>query len=109
MKGHQNSILDIQWSVDGSTLYSASADKNGAVWNVETNERIKKLSGHSQVVTSISPAKRGPPLILTSSDDGSIKLWDVRTRGYQKSFSQKYPVLVACLTDSSDSFFFWWN
>jgi len=105
LRGHQNAVLEIQWSTDGCQLYSASADKTAAVWDVNTQERVKKLNGHSAVVNSISSARRGPQLLVTASDDGNIKLWDVRVRGCQKTFSNKFPTTAVCFNDTSDGFF----
>ena len=57
-----------------STLYSVSTDKTGAVWDVEVGVRVKKLRGHTSFVNSCSPARRGPQMLATGSDDGTIKV-----------------------------------
>lgn len=57
-----------------SMLFSCATDKLGAVWDVEVGERIKKLRGHSSVVNSISASRRGPQVIATGSDDGTIRV-----------------------------------
>ena len=57
-----------------STLVSCSSDKTVACWDYETGMRIKRLKGHSSFVNSCCPARRGPELIVSGSDDGTVKV-----------------------------------
>lgn len=57
-----------------SLLFSASTDKTVGVWDSETGERIKRLKGHTSFVNTCYPARRGPQLICTGSDDGTVKV-----------------------------------
>jgi Prp8 binding protein len=57
-----------------STLFSASTDKTVAIWDVEVGMRIKRLKGHTSFVNTCSSARRGPQLICSGSDDGTIKV-----------------------------------
>jgi len=59
-------------------LYSASADKSVSVWDLDTHTRLKKLSGHTTFVNSCHPARRGPELVVSGSDDCTTKIWDIR-------------------------------
>ena len=43
--GHTNAITDLQFSTDGATIYTASADKTIMCWDTSTGTRIKKLKG----------------------------------------------------------------
>lgn len=45
-----------------------------AVWDSETGERVKRLKGHTSFVNSCYPARRGPQLVCTGSDDGTVKV-----------------------------------
>lgn len=57
-----------------SLLFSASTDKTVCVWDSETGERVKRLKGHTSFVNSCFPARRGPQLACTGSDDGTVKV-----------------------------------
>jgi len=105
LKGHQNAVLELHWSKDGSTLYSCSADKSCAVWDVEEGQRIKKLSGHQQIVNSCSPSRRGPPLLVSGADDGTTKVWDLRSRRCVKTFEHQYQILAVSFDDVSERIF----
>ncbi|KAI6699087.1 hypothetical protein NL676_019206 [Syzygium grande] len=80
LKGHKNAILDLQWTTDGSQIISASPDKTLRAWDVETGKQVKKMVEHSSFVNSCCPSRRGPPLVVSGSDDGTAKLWDMRQR-----------------------------
>ena len=45
------------------------------MWDVATGKCIKK-KGHSSFVNSVSVSKRGSELVVSGSDDKTIKLWD---------------------------------
>lgn len=57
-----------------SLLFSSSTDKTVGVWDSETGERIKRLKGHTSFVNTCFPARRGPQLVCTGSDDGTVKV-----------------------------------
>jgi hypothetical protein len=39
---------------------------------------IKKLKEHTGFVNTCNSARRGPDALISGSDDGSVKLWDLR-------------------------------
>ena len=41
---------------------------------MEVGTRIKRLKGHTSFVNTVSAARRGPQLICSGSDDGTIKV-----------------------------------
>jgi len=79
--------------------------KTVQVWDVEVGERIKKLTGHASFVNSCCPARRGPPLLLSGSDDGNVKLWDARVKQSIETFQGGLPVTCVCFNDTSDQIF----
>ena len=73
-KGHSNGILELHWTGDGERLVSASSDKTARAWDVITGEQLKKMKEHSEIVNSCCTMRRGPPLVVTGSDDCSAKV-----------------------------------
>lgn len=55
-----------------SHLYTCSTDKTVRIWDMETGLCLRKLKGHTDFVNSCHPARRGPELICSGSDDGTI-------------------------------------
>ncbi|KAL5013561.1 hypothetical protein ScPMuIL_007831 [Solemya velum] len=102
MSGHTGAVMEANFSTDGSQLFTASTDKTVAVWDVEEGYRIKKLKGHQSFVNSCNPARRGPQLVCSGSDDGTIKLWDIRKKGTQQTFQNTYQVTAVSFNDTAE-------
>lgn len=45
LPGHTNAVTDLHFSTDGTSLYTASADKTVMCWDTVTGTRVKKLKG----------------------------------------------------------------
>lgn len=102
LTGHQGAILSVQWSKDSSQLYSASTDKTCQVWDAETGERVRKMRGHTSIVNTCCVARDASSHLVTGSDDGTIKIWDTRHRGFVHSLANKYQVTAACFGATSN-------
>ncbi|XP_063829235.1 U5 small nuclear ribonucleoprotein 40 kDa protein [Ostrinia nubilalis] len=102
MKGHTGAVMELCFSPDGSHLYTCATDNTVAVWDVPTGVRIKKLKGHANFVNSVSGARRGPELLVSASDDNTIKLWDARKRNPIASFDNGYPVTSVLFNDTAE-------
>ncbi|GJP34273.1 hypothetical protein CLOM_g18720 [Closterium sp. NIES-68] len=102
LKGHKNVVLELHWAADGHSIVSASPDQTVRAWDVETGKQIKKMAEHSSFVNSCCPAPRGPPLIVSGSDDGTAKLWDMRVRGCIQTFPDKYQVTSVAFSYNGD-------
>jgi len=105
MKGHAGPVLDLCWGRDGETVFTASSDKTGAVFDVETGTRIKRFRGHAAVVNSIVGARRGDPLVATGSDDCTAMLWDLRMKNHTHSLPGEYQITSVALSDDSTQIF----
>jgi WD40 repeat protein len=72
LSGHKGAVLDLHWSRDSRVLFSASADKMLASWDLETGTRIRRHTGHEEIVNCMDVSKRGEELLVSGSDDGYI-------------------------------------
>jgi len=111
LHGHKSAILDVEFSSDGSLVFTASADKTINVWDFETCVRLKKLKGHGSVVNACAAAKgsddpREPNLLCSVSDDCTLKLWDMRTKKEVGSFKDTYQLLSCTFNESSNQVIF---
>ncbi|CAL1287097.1 unnamed protein product [Larinioides sclopetarius] len=102
LSGHTGAVLDLKFSTDGGHLFSASTDKTLSIWDTEVGARIKKLKGHSSYINSCCPARRGPQLICSASDDCTVKVWDSRKRGALHSFQDTYQVTAVTFNDTAE-------
>lgn len=82
-------------SDDGLTCISSSNGFGGngcevTVWDVRQGQMLHELSGHSETVnccTMLPPAKfNGRQLAATSSNDTTVRVWDLATTGLYIEF-----------------------
>jgi Prp8 binding protein len=103
MAGHAGAVLELHWSTDGERIYTASTDKTVGVWDTLVGVRIKRIKGHTGFVNSCCPARRGPPLLVSGSDDGSIRIWDTRQKNEIQTLQSTYPVTSVCFSDTAEA------
>lgn len=105
LTGHKSAILDLHWSRDSQVVYSASADKHIASWNVETGERIRRHLGHEEVINCLDVSRRGEEFIVSGSDDGYICVWDPRQKAAIDEIETSFPVTAVCLAEAGNELF----
>jgi len=71
------SFESVAFSPDGRLLTSA-ADQTVKLWDVETGQEVRTLSGHTDRVWSVAFSPDGR-LLASASGDHTVKLWDVET------------------------------
>ncbi|KAL7582189.1 hypothetical protein Lser_V15G41522 [Lactuca serriola] len=79
-RGHEGDITDLAVNLNNSLVASASNDYNIRVWRLPDGMPISVLRGHVGAVTAIafSPRHSSVFQLLSSSDDGSCRIWDAR-------------------------------
>ncbi|KAI9145424.1 WD40-repeat-containing domain protein [Paraphysoderma sedebokerense] len=105
LNGHANAVLEVQWSRDSKIVYSASADKSLGIWDVETATRLKKCKGHTSIVNSCCPNRRGPELLLSGGDDGFLNIWDARQKNPVDTMESGYPITAVSFSEAGDVVF----
>jgi WD40 repeat protein len=103
LRGHLSDVSGLAWSCDGRYLASISHDRTGRVWDggppgnttikdrnlvsgdpsaAVSNGRRIVLTGHSAQVNRLAYSPDGRTLV-TASDDGTVRVWDLSTRREQ--------------------------
>ncbi|EEF47272.1 WD-repeat protein, putative [Ricinus communis] len=79
-RGHEGDITDLAVSSNNALVASASNDFVIRVWRLPDGLPISVLRGHTGAVTAIafSPRPNSVYQLLSSSDDGSCRIWDAR-------------------------------
>jgi WD40 repeat protein len=67
------------WSPDGLLLVTADTE-NIRIWNASTHREDGVLTGHTDFIWGLAwspPAPDGTSLLVSASQDGTVRLWDV--------------------------------
>ncbi|KAL7266312.1 hypothetical protein RUND412_011148, partial [Rhizina undulata] len=105
LNGHKGAILDLQWSRDSRIIFSASADALLASWDVETGGRIRRYVGHEDIVNSMDITRRGPELIVSGGDDGTIGIWDPRQKESVDYLETNFPITAVAISEAGNELF----
>lgn len=80
-RGHEGDITDLAVSSNNALVASGSNDFIIRVWRLPDGVPISVLRGHTGAVTAIAFSPRPSSLyqLLSSSDDGTCRIWDARS------------------------------
>jgi Prp8 binding protein len=105
LNGHRGAILDLQWSRDGDILFSASADMHLASWDLTTGQRIRRYIGHEEIINAMDISRRGEELLLSGSDDGTIGIWDPRTKHAVDYIETDFPITAVAMSEAGNEIY----
>ena len=75
LTGHQDGVLNLKWSPNGSQIASASDDKTIMLWNTTNWTRTAILTGHTLGVLDVDWSPNGT-MLVSGSRDYKIRTWD---------------------------------
>jgi WD40 repeat protein len=74
-EAHENGIRDLK-HLSSSQIASCSEDKQIKLWDLETNECLRTLIGHTDYVSCLEISFDKPKL-YSVSEDGILRVWDI--------------------------------
>ena len=87
LKGQERDFVkDMAFSPDGNTLASAMDNRTIRLWNIQTGERPRILTGHKHFVSSVAFSPDGKTL-ASGSYDTTLRVWDAQTGAIQKTLT----------------------
>ncbi|KAJ8033266.1 mRNA export factor [Holothuria leucospilota] len=91
---HTGPVLDVAWHDDGTKVFTASADKQAKMWDLNSNQSIQvaQHEGPIKVVQWIKAPNYS--CVMTGSWDKTLKFWD--TRQAQPMLSLHLPERCYC-------------
>ncbi|KAI0842398.1 WD40 repeat-like protein [Hypoxylon sp. FL0890] len=105
LTGHRGAVLDLQWSRDSEILYSASADMHLASWDLTSGTRIRRYIGHEEIVNTMDISKRGEEFLVSGSDDGTIGIWDPRTKNAADFIETEFPITAVAVSEAGNEIY----
>jgi WD40 repeat protein len=76
LAGNVTALTGIAFSADGEQVVSAGRDGTARVFKAETGSPLFTLTGHGDWVTSAAFTGGVGSYVVTSSADGTVRLWD---------------------------------
>jgi WD40 repeat protein/tRNA A-37 threonylcarbamoyl transferase component Bud32 len=81
LAGHTDRAGAIAFSPDGRRIATGSHDLTARLWDAETGQELLTFKGHTGHVNGVAfgrdPGPGGSPYLLTGSNDGTMRLWDL--------------------------------
>ena len=73
LSGHTDGVMCVQFCDTNNLMMTGSYDKTVCIWNLETGELIRQLTGHTRCVRALQfdEAK-----LVTGSMDQTLKIWN---------------------------------
>ncbi|KAK4460761.1 Pre-mRNA-splicing factor cwf17 [Cladorrhinum samala] len=105
LSGHKSAILDLQWSRDSEIIYSASADMHLASWDLTSGTRIRRYVGHEEVINAMDISRRGEDMLISGSDDGTIGIWDPRTKEAVDYIETEFPITAVAMSEAGNEIY----
>ncbi|CAE6503344.1 unnamed protein product [Rhizoctonia solani] len=79
LEGHQDAVISIVFSHDGSRFISGSWDKTIRIWDARSGKCILgPLTGHTASVNCLAVSS-DDKMLISGSDDRTIRVWDVES------------------------------
>lgn len=99
-------VISVKFSGDSEKIFAAGADHFLHAIDSESMVRFKKFKGHSEMLTCVDSTRTGVDKILTSSNDATLKLWDLREKNSVHTQKEKYPILACAFLPRDSRIFF---
>jgi WD40 repeat protein len=99
LHGGREPVWSLAFSPNGQTLAAGQEDGTTFLWNVESQVRLLRLSGHSEAVTNV--VFSSDTTLATGSADSSIILWNAES-GQQRFSLEGHPAAITGVAVSPD-------
>jgi serine/threonine protein kinase/WD40 repeat protein len=80
-------VYGIRFTADGTLLIACGTSPDISVFDAQTSELLFRLEGHTKTVQNI---EIWDETLVSNSNDGTIRFWDLRTREAVKEISTPY-------------------
>ncbi|XP_061338577.1 coatomer subunit beta'-1-like [Gastrolobium bilobum] len=88
LDGHLKGVNCVDYFISNDKLYllSGSDDYTAKIWDYHSRNCVQTLEGHGNNVTAVC-AHPELPIIITASEDSTVKIWDAVTYRFQTTLN----------------------
>jgi len=105
LEGHDKGVncVDYYHGGDKPYLISGADDRLVKIWDYQNKTCVQTLEGHAQNIAAVS-FHPGLPIILTGSEDGTVRLWHANTYRLENTLNYGLERVwtISCLRGSND-------
>ncbi|KAJ3090568.1 hypothetical protein HK102_003327 [Quaeritorhiza haematococci] len=94
LEGHTDGIMCMHYDESKSLLATGSYDHTIRLWNLETNQCIRVLEGHTRCVRGV---QFDDTKIVSASMDGTIRIWNLKTGDCMRVLEGQNRQGIVCL------------
>jgi len=97
LEGHEKGVNCVDYYTGGDKPYliSGADDRMVKIWDYQNKTCVQTLEGHAQNVTAVCYHPE-LPIILTGSEDGSLRIWHANTYRLENSLSYNLERVWCC-------------
>jgi WD40 repeat protein len=77
---HKWGVRDARYSPDGTIIVTAGGDLMVRIWDATNGKFLREFKPHGGVVNRIEFPPGRSDVVATASEDGTVKVWNLRTR-----------------------------
>ena len=91
LEGHEKGVNCVDYYTGGDKPYliSGADDRMVKIWDYQNKTCVQTLEGHAQNVTAVCYHPE-LPIILTGSEDGSLRIWHANTYRLENSLRNSF-------------------
>lgn len=97
LDGHTDAVRAIAYSPGGEFVLSGADDSTACLWNPDTGDQIRCLTGHTGDVVAVAFMRNGTA--VTASSDATVRLWNPQTGEETQQFNYSSPILSIDIND----------
>lgn len=105
LEGHEKGVncVDYYHGGDKPYLISGADDKYAKIWDYQNKTCVQTLEGHTQNISAVCFHPE-LPIVLTGSEDGTVRIWHARTYRLESSLNYGFERIwtIACMRGSNN-------
>lgn len=97
---HKHAVTSLRWASHNEQVITACADRTVGLWDVESEKKVRRFTGHLLVVNEVETRKDLKDGFISVLDDGNMFVWDPRAKDHVLAVKTEYPLMCLSTDDN---------